>query len=128
MSIKEKFESHPVVFGFTMILVGFAAGFTTKGYLPFEPNSSEAKTYTAQKPITCQVENLSALEGNHGQRILNLQKALMEQERKATDELKISSYQEKYKESAERLRKDIGQEYENYQTAMRQLNLRCKEA
>lgn len=121
MSIKEKFESHPVVFGLTLIVIGYVAGFSSRGYFPSE-------SYPAQKLTICQVENINSLENNHGQRILNFQEKLMELERQITDRNIISFYQEKYMESAERIRNDIAKENENYQSAMRQLNLRCKEA
>ncbi|WP_156886027.1 hypothetical protein [Rheinheimera baltica] len=128
MSIKEKFESHPVVFGLSLLAVGFTAGFAARGYFLSEFKNPEAPAHTVQKATICQVENLAALEGNHGQRVLKLQETLMVLEAKATDEMKISSYQQKYKESAERVRNDIAKENENYQSAIKQLNLRCKQA
>lgn len=127
MSIKESFESHPVVFGLSLLAFGFTSGFTARGYFPLEFKNTEAPTHTVQKAIICQVENLDAVEGNHAQRVLKLQETLMVQEAKATDDTKMSFYQEKYRESAERVRNDIAKENENYQSAIKQLNLHCKQ-
>lgn len=121
MGLKETFESHPVVWGLSLLVVGFVAGFETRAYV-LPAASSEHRL------LTCTVEGLDVLENAHQMRVRGLQDELVQLESKASDPLVVSSDQNKYRESADRIRKDIGVENAARQLAIEHLNARCRQS
>jgi hypothetical protein len=120
-TLKEKFESHPVVWGLTLLAVGFGAGFTARSYL-----QSDTSPAAPNPTVNCSIEGLDKLEEEHHVRTEALQNQLIKFETKASDHSLISSYQDKYKEAADRIRQDISTENAAYQEAIQQLSVKCK--
>lgn len=120
-TLKEKFESHPVVWGLTLLAVGFGAGFTARTYLP-----SETITKPSSAPVNCRVEGADRLEEAHHIRMEALQKQLMKLEAGASDRMLIRYDQDKYKEAADRIRQDIATENSTYQAVIQQLSKKCQ--
>jgi hypothetical protein len=121
MSLKEEFESHPVIWGLSLLLAGSTAGFAVRNYLPWE---QEQRPLTAS--TTCRIEGLIGLEEAHAARMGTLQSELVKLESSASDHSLIPSYQDRYKESADRIRQDISIENANYQTAIQTLKKTCE--
>lgn len=127
-SIKERFESHPVVFGLTLLLAGFLAGISFMVFLfpsfsnPVEPPLASASTPSS---VECEIEGLPELTETHDKRIAALQQQLLQFEAQASDRLIISAYQERYLESANRVRADIEAENNALSIAINQLTVRC---
>lgn len=120
-TLKEKFESHPVVWGLTLLTVGFGAGFTARSYFP-----SETISKPSSAPVNCRVEGADRLEEAHHIRIETLQKQLMKLEAGASDRMLIRSDQDKYKEAADRIRQDIATENSTYRAVIQQLSKKCQ--
>lgn len=120
MSVKERFESHPVIWGLTMIVVGFVAGFGARGYVIPAPEQPAPAT------ATCSVEGLESVEEAHSLRVRALHSQLVELETKASDHNLASAYQTKYLEAAQRLRADIGVENGQYQSTIESLRAKCE--
>lgn|GEM_PF-6324611 len=126
-TLKEKFWSHPVVFGFTLITIGASGGVSfSQLVLPAISSSEESAQVASGTMINCRVEGLEVLEQAHATRMELLHKKLVDLETKASDDTLIGSYQDKYRESADRIREDIKQATISYQAALDTLNLKCE--
>jgi len=121
ISIKEQFESHPVIWGVSLIILGFVSGFSVRPYL-----ISDSPNITSKQPINCTVTGLDTLEESHNMRIKTLQSQLMKLEDKSSDHNLIGSYQREYQKSADRVRQDISIENTSYKEALQQLSNICK--
>ena len=120
-TLKEKFESHPVIWGSTLLIVGFVSGFGARGYFsPEKVNNQSART------TDCRVEGADRLAESHHIRVEALQKQLLKLEGNASDRILIQSDQDKYKEAANRVRQDIVTENANYQAAIQLLSKKCQ--
>lgn len=121
MSIKDRFESHPVIWGLSLLCIGFVSGFGVRPYVipdrSIEPVPSS---------INCTVAGVETLEQTHNMRMNTLQTQLMKLEASASDHNLIPSYQREYKESADRVRKDINIETSSYKEALQQLKKVCE--
>lgn len=120
-TLKEKFESHPVVWGLTLLALGFGAGFAARSYFPSSQTPQQPTV-----PVNCRVEGADRLEETHHLRVDTLQKQLMKLEASASDHGLIGSFQNKYKEAADRVRQDIAVENTTYQVAIQQLAKTCQ--
>lgn len=118
MDIKTRFESHPVVFGLSLIVVGFVAGFGARGYL--SPGITTPST-----AIGCNVDGIAALTKAHNDRLQSLRKQLSLMEAEATSLAHIDSNQRLYRDSAERIRKDVSQETTDFQASVAALDKQC---
>lgn len=115
-SFKQRFEENSVIFCATLVLVGFSAGFGARGYF-LDPSK--------RIPVSCSVDGATNIEQGHTQRMSALQASLVELEKNASDQNVISYYQEKYKESADRIRQDMAAEQVSYQSAINSLSKKC---
>lgn len=120
-TLKERFESHPVVWGLALLAVGFGSGFGARGY--FVP---EKVTPQPTGALNCHVEGIDRLAESHHARVGALQKQLLNLEASASDRTLISTYQDKYKEAADRVRQDIATENSAHLAAMQQLSKTCQ--
>jgi len=120
-TLRDKFESHPVVWGLGLLAIGFGAGFTARAYF-----LSEAATKLTHAPITCLIEGVDRLEETHHLRVASLQQQLMKLEVSASDRMVIGSDQQKYKEAADRVRQDITSENSSYQATIQKLSKKCQ--
>ncbi|HEJ9058710.1 TPA: hypothetical protein SML50_003001 [Serratia fonticola] len=118
-SFKQRFEENSVIFCATLVVLGFVAGFGARGYILNPPQ---------RIPVTCSVDGVASIEQGHTQRMSVLQASLVELEKNASDRLVIYFYQEKYKESADRIRKDMTAEQTSYQSAINALSKKCADA
>ncbi len=117
MSLKDKFESSPVVFGLSLVLIGFVAGFTVRGYvLPASPPTV----------VSCTVNGLDSFTDAHLGQMQPLQSELVRLEALASDRTLILTYQRIAREGAARIRKDIEAEQANYQSALKTLRKSCE--
>ena len=117
-SIKQRFEENAVIFCAGLIVIGFGAGFGARGYFLEAPQ---------RVPITCSVDGVANLEKGYSQRMSVLQASLVELEKNASDRNLIDTFQNKYKESADRIRKDISEEQASYNSAINALSKKCVE-
>ena len=117
-SIKQRFEENAVIYCASLVLISFGAGFTARGTLLESPKRT---------PMTCSVDGAVNIEQGHAQRMSMLQASLVELEKNASDRQVYSVYQEKYKESADRIRKDMSAEQASYQSAITALSRKCVE-
>ena len=120
-TLKERFESNPVVWGLTLLAVGFGSGFGARAY--FGPEKMNPQPAGA---VNCRVEGADRLEEAHHARVVALQKELLKIEASASDRNLISNYQDKYKEAADRVRQDIATENTGYLAAIQQLSKKCE--
>ncbi len=100
MNWKARFESHPVIFGLSLLIIGFSAGFTVRDYVI--PASASSSTVTG-----CNMDGIATLTKAHNDRLQSLQKELRSMEAEATNLGHIDSNQRIYRDSAERIRKDV---------------------
>ena len=122
MSLKEKFESHPVVWGLTLLVIGFVAGFSASEAL-------NLKFVSANNPasqVQCVIEGVDNLSKTHHERVMALQQEIVRLEARASDERIIGSYQIEYKAAADRLRKDISTERAVLDSSLAGLTLKCR--
>ena len=127
MSFKSKFESHPVVFGFSLIIASFAAGFGFRGYLPGLVTSAAPVASVASTVSTCNLSGSEELAKAHNSRIQNLQASLAFYEQQSSRFSNTQKEQENYKESASRVRQDILQEIELFKSSVSALSRICAE-
>lgn len=118
-SLKQRFEDNAVIFCASLAIAAFIAGFGARSY--FMPSQQIA-------PANCTIEGLASLEQGHTQRLAALQNSLATLESSASDRTLLSSTQETYKASADRVRKDIAAENTSYQTAINALSIKCTDA
>jgi hypothetical protein len=120
-SFKEKFEGHPVVFGSSLLIIGLVSGVSVMKFL-FPPTQVAITTSPIpEMNIQCDVEGLPDLSSAHDKRAGSMQDKLLEFETLASDRSIISSYQDKYLASANRVRSDIEAENNAFKAAF--LNL-----
>lgn len=120
-SLKEKFESHPVIWGLSLIILGFLSGFAVRPYLIIE-----ASREPPMQAINCAVVGVDKIEESHNMRMKTLQNQLMKLETSASDHSLISSDQREYKESADRVRQDIVIENASYKETIQTLSKTCQ--
>jgi len=119
MTFKSSFESHPVVFGFSLIVIGFGVGFAFRGYLP-------SQIAIAVPVATCNIQGADVLSQGHNARLAELQKSIENLEAQASDQGNITAYQDRYRASADRVRKDIAQEIDGFKASVASLTNKCK--
>ncbi|MFR0713658.1 hypothetical protein ACLUS7_01235 [Enterobacterales bacterium BD_CKDN230030183-1A_HGKHYDSX7] len=124
MSFKSKFESHPVVFGLGLIVIGFTAGFASRGYLP---GLATAVPETAATIKACNLEGAAELTKAHNIRLQNLRESLAFYEQQSSRFSNTLNEQERYKESGARVRQDISQELEIFKASVSTLSKVCAE-
>jgi hypothetical protein len=130
LSIKEKFENHPVIFGLTLMAIAFGVGIKADDFLNgknerigeqnTKENADERVVYK------CDITGLSELQKAHNTRLEVLQSQLLEFETKASDDKIITPYQDKYLESAKRVRDDIKTENNEFRELVKTLETKCK--
>lgn len=118
MSLKSQFESHPVVWGLSLLAIGFTAGFSARAYLLPSAASNAS-------PTICNAIGAEALATGHNTRLQQLQSALSNLESQASDQGNIEAYQERYRASADRIRKDIEQETNSFNASVAALTEKC---
>ena len=121
MSFKSNFESHPVVFGLGLIALGFGVGFTFRGYLP----GYTAPELVATATSICNIQGSEELSKGHNSRLEKLRQSLAFYEEQSSSARNIEPYQERYKESASRVRQDISQEIEIFKASVSALSKKC---
>lgn len=127
-SMKEQFENHPVVFGCSLLLAGFLAGVSFMSFVfPSLTTAPELPAVVSKENIECNIDGLPLLSESHDKRVSVMQSQLLEFESKASDRMIISSYQEKYLDSANRVREDIKTEKIAFSQAVNQLHAKCQE-
>ncbi|MGY2313526.1 hypothetical protein ACW9I6_02465 [Pseudomonas sp. SDO5522_S412] len=124
-SLKEKFENHVVIFGSTLAILGFAAGISSMKFIFSSANQTSSAPQTIS--FDCKIDGLPILAESHDKRVASLQNKIMEFEAQASDRMLISPYQEKYLESANRVRRDIDIENSLYDKSIERLLSKCKE-
>ena len=128
MSIKDRFEAHPVVWGLTLLAVGSTAGFgfneTISNKMRACPKEAATKE-NAPTTIECNIVGLDKLVEAHNTRVSTMQNELMNLEAKASDQNLMSIDQSKYKESANRVRNDINGENQIYKDSLSLLEKKC---
>lgn len=122
MSLKEKFESHPAVWGLSLIVIGFIAGFGASEAL----NLKLVGSISSFGQVQCVVEGVENLSEAHHERVMALQQEIVRLEAKASDERIIGSYQREYKAAADRLREDVSTERTVLDSSLATLALKCK--
>lgn len=115
-SLKERFENHPLVFGFTLVIVSFLAGFGFNEWtMGFRGGESAASDLSG---VAAQIESLTK---EHNKRLEALHVELRENEKQAVYGGNSDSTQKKYAEAAQRLRGSIEEENNSYQMDLEQL-------
>lgn len=108
---KEQFESHPVVFGLSLLLVGAIAGYGFNETISQKIDTQKPQLdIPASKEVSCKIEGLEKLSESHHIRVAALQAQLLKHESGASDGTLIPSYRQENKDSAERIRRDISVE------------------
>ncbi|EHD7131467.1 hypothetical protein ACSVJV_003622 [Vibrio cholerae] len=127
-SIKEKFESHPVIFGSFLLIVGFSAGY--KVYPELHPISEQeklepiVKVEKVREVIGCEVVGFETLQKNHHNRLSVLQRQLMQLESDAADKNNYV-YSNGYRDAAKRVRDDITVQTRDYEKSLSMLRAVC---
>jgi hypothetical protein len=120
MSLKEKFENNPAIWGASLFGAGFllAVGLLTQ--FDFNSGGAGSARSTSQSllAVSKQIEELTA---KHNERLAELQAKLLENEKEATYGGNIESYQKNYVAAADRIRKSISEENESYAKQLEQL-------
>lgn len=122
MSFKEKFDNHPVVWGLGLIVIGFGAGFTARSYVLPAPVAVAVPT----QELNCTVDGLSSLEEARAKELTQMNSQIIQLETRASDHTIIRSYQETYREAANRIRNDIERSDQTYLAAIESLSKKCK--
>ncbi|MEQ6327069.1 hypothetical protein VLF92_01865 [Pseudomonas chengduensis] len=126
--MKEEFENHPVVFGCSLLLTGFLAGASFMSFVfPSLTKTPDLSAVASKENMECNIDGLPLLSESHDKRVSVMQSQLLELESKASDRMLISSYQEKYLDSANRVREDIKAEKIAFSQAVNQLSVKCQE-
>lgn len=109
MKLKEKFENHYVVFGLTLIFVGFVSGFGAARFLFnfVATGNGNPNTLNLEKEI-------SILVAEHNKQKNDLLSEYYKSEKEATNLGHISLNQQIYVESANRIKELIKQEDEAF--------------
>lgn len=115
-TIKERFENHPVVFGLSLIIIGFLAGFSFNEWvIQFKNDNPPVSELSA---LTAQIESLTQ---EHNRRLGALHTELRENEKQAVYNGNPDSIQKKHEEAAQRLRESIEEENQSYKLHLEQL-------
>ena len=124
-TVKERFESHPVVWGLGLLLVGFLAGIGTEKYMRPVTPTPDVPTTTLPKKVACTIEGFKELEESYRARMDTLQRQVASMEKNATYGGNIESTQKKYENSANRIRADIKEENKVFSVVIESLRLKC---
>lgn len=129
MSFKSSFESHPVVFGFSLIIIGFSVGFGFRGYLPGLVTSASPVAAAAGGAMksTCNLLGSEELAKAHSARLEKLHASLEFYEQQSSRFSNTQNEQKNYSESASRVRQDILQEIEIFKASVLTLTRICAE-
>ncbi|MDC5813091.1 hypothetical protein OPW07_25575 [Vibrio europaeus] len=131
MSLKEKFENHPLIFGGTLLISGFVAGFSVRLYVPYglpETKTVVQEVVKYKQPVyDCRLPSLELLQKEHEQRLNKFHDKLLELETKASDDNLIRSYQQTYLAGAERIRTDIETEKSDFKSLIERIEVKCQE-
>ncbi|NRA61581.1 MAG: hypothetical protein HRU25_11850 [Psychrobium sp.] len=124
-SVKQTFEEHPVVFGCTLLVLGFVSGISVTKFI-FPPTQVVSATSPIPEiNIQCDIEGLPSLSSAHDKRAESMQDKLLEFETLASDRKIIPSNQNAYLASANRVRTDIEAANNAFKAAVSQLNTTC---
>ncbi|MEZ8577553.1 hypothetical protein AB6D92_03270 [Vibrio splendidus] len=130
MNIKEKFENHPVIFGLTLMAVAFGTGIKADSFLNGKNEHSlkqKPEEITYERIVyKCDITGLPELQKAHNARLEILQSQLLEFETKASNDTIITPYQDKYLESAKRVREDMKTENNEFRELVKTLETKCK--
>ncbi|WP_190241543.1 hypothetical protein [Pseudomonas glycinae] len=124
MSFKSNFESHSVVFGLSLIVIGFGVGFAFRGYLPAAPALAKVVAATTNN---CNLQGAGELAKGHNERMQKLRQSLAFYEEQSSYFSNTQADQERYKESAARVRQDISQEIDIFKSSVSALSKVCTE-
>lgn len=126
-SIKEQFESHPVIWGLGLLLVGSIAGYGFNETITAKAQTQKPPLEkTAPKEVGCKIEGLEKLTESHHVRVAALQAQLMKHESGASDGTLLHLYRQENKDSAERVRRDIATENEVFKENIANLDKGCQ--
>ncbi len=126
-SIKEQFESHPVIWGLGLLFVGSIAGYKFNETLTTKTQIQKPQLEKpVPKEVSCKIEGLEKLSESHHIRVSALQSQLMKHESSASDRTLAPSYRQENKDSAERIRKDITTENDIFRVNVDSLEKGCQ--
>jgi len=126
-SIKEQFESHPVIWGLSLLFFGSIAGYGFNETITAKAQTPKPQLeITAPKEVGCKIEGLGKLTESHHVRVAALQAQLMKHESGASDGTLLPSYRQENKDSAERIRRDIITENEVFNENVANLDKGCQ--
>lgn len=123
MSLKEKFENHPAIWGASLFGAGFILALAlTSQFGAFSQAHTVEYTHSteASLAISAQVQELTA---KHNERLAELQKKLLENEYQSTYGGNIESGKQEHMRAADRIRASIKEENESYVRQLEQLAL-----
>lgn len=118
MKLKERFENHYVIFGLSLIAVGFISGFATRSFFLEEGSASKVVNRTISKEMLAQIKSLGE---KHENRINDLHKQYLHHESEATYGGNLDSQQNKYAESANRIKALILEENESFERQIKNI-------
>jgi len=126
-SIKEQFESHPVIWGLGLLFVGSIAGYGFNETITTKAQTQNPEfEKSAPKEVSCKIEGLEKLTESHHIRVTALQTQLMKHESGASDGTLMHSYRQENKDSANRIRQDISIENEIFKESVSALEKGCQ--
>lgn len=123
-SWKEKFENHPVIFGFALILMGFLAGLGVSEWsfqFRSSPSSTQNSDSNKQLSINSIAKQIEILTSEHNSRLSSLHEELKKNEQQSVYGGHLDSSQQKYVKAAERIRASITEENTSYSKQLDQL-------
>src|SRR4051812_27226158 len=117
MGFKQRVENHPIFFVGGLMVAAFVAGWG---------GHSQIGLTGARPSVSCVVNGLPDFSSAHAERLATLQAGLVQLETRASDDLKIPSYQERYADSADRVRRDIAAEQQAFNQQLQVLHRACR--
>ena len=126
-SIKEQFESNPIIWGLGLLCVGSIAGYGFNETISnkIAPQKTQVEKAIPQE-ISCKIEGLEKLAEAHHGRVSALQAQLMKHESGASDGTLIPTYRQENKDSAKRIRDDISIENVTFEKNVTALEKSCQ--
>ena len=119
-TIKQRSQEHAVPYVSGLMLTAFGVGFTARGsFLPAAPTEPP-------RIVSCTVSGVDAVETAQLARIQPLRDELVRLESLASERTIPSYDQETYRESADRIRKDIEAAQATYRAAIENLRAKCE--